>query len=217
MELARAFPMCAVQVYRDVSKQYVDLYRVIGVATGAVTVEAFPSGLRYPPPGVGELVHLESILPEAIHRVRARVVEVLQGAAVCLTLRPNGEHECIPRRDRAAIRVRIRVPARVFPRDGDESAGLKLKTRDVSIRGLRAHSPLALHENAKVKVRLHFGSEMGDFFCRGRVVRCWPRPDGRFDLRVAFRHLTPGETCDLVRLMTSLVRRQQPVALADAV
>ena len=206
MKLERAFSLCSVQIYQEAEKQTVDLYRVTGTERDLVTVEAAPCELRYPPPRMGQLVHMESTRPDAVYRMRARVMDSQVGEVVRLTVAREGDVEQVQRRKRS--RIAARVPVALVMAETGPRRSFKLVTRDLSTSGIRLRFPRPVQLQTSVEITLDLGDKAAPISCPGRVVRCRPRRTGQFDIGIAFLDLTADDEDRIAqKLMRILLHR----------
>lgn len=204
MNIADAFPLSRVLIYREAEKRTVDYYTVVLSTEAIVVVESRAAALRYPPPAAQDLLFVESTRPDAVYRMSARVRDVLLGEFVRLTLGPEGPVERLQRRQN--VRLRAILPLTLTVEGEGEIR--ELFTQDISASGLRVIAPRAWKLGTGVKIHLTLDAQGRRLRCQGAVVRCRPTSEAEFDVGIGFTHMTPGDEDHLANFLLDLLRKR---------
>lgn len=201
-DLATAFPMCEVKVFRPAAEHEAEVYWVTRAGGSRLNLETLAARLRHTPPQREEVVFVQSVMPDAVYRLHGRIAARLVGQYVSLIVEQQGELERIERR--SGFRMPVRMEARVTFGADEAAESLNLVTDDVNTRGIRAISPRPLSVGRAVKVALRLRDEQPEVTCSASVVRCRPVGKDQYDLGLCFLNLS-AEDADLV--VDALMRR----------
>jgi c-di-GMP-binding flagellar brake protein YcgR len=208
MNLQRAFPICGVRITSEGGGAG-DEYRITSSSPERLAVECPRSALRHPPPARGRTVLLESRMPDAIYRLRARVEAVEAEDAVVLRLVPLGALDRVQRRGNFRVAEEYPLKLRIDPPVRDAPAReISLTTSDVSAGGARLRTKKPIEVGSTGNVAISFPEAGYTLNCRARVVRCLPMSGGRFDVGLLFTNLLPGDQDRVVRVLMDAMRRK---------
>lgn len=198
MKIEAAFPICHVRVSRA-GEVRSEVYCVVRVGDGALSLEAVRAKLQGDPPGVGEQVTLQAMLPEGVFSVRGRVTECLAGNYVNMVIRQEGEVERVQRREK--FRAVVKLPVRIEPEAAWERPAMELITEDANTQGIRVKGSAPLPVGQAVTVTVRLGDANRDLPCRGHVVRCCEDEGGGYDIGIRFLDLDKADEDRIVRAL----------------
>ena len=202
MDIAQAFPVYDVRLFRERAEAVADDYVLLRVEGSSLKLEAPSAELRNEPPAEGEQVFAQAAHPHAAYRVRVRVTDRAMGDYVALTVRQDGEIECIQRRKH--FRVLTGIPVKVKVLGGEDTEAVDTRTQDINSAGARVLSPKGMEVGAVLRVTLDLADEGGAIEAQARVVRCRETKGELYDIGMRFFDLSDGER---ERVVDVLLRR----------
>jgi len=199
MDIAQAFPVYDVRLFREEAEEEADDYSLIRVEGNSLALEAPASRVRHDPPAEGEAVLVQSAHRDAAYRVRVRVTQCSREDYVTLTVRQDGDIQCIQRRKH--FRVLAGIPLKLEVGGADKVEPIEIRTEDISSAGARVLSPLPFDANAELLVTLDLGHEVGAITTKARAVRCRTVEGELYDIGIEFINLAEDDREQLIDIL----------------
>jgi len=206
MSLHSAFPICGVRLSVEGGDVISDEYRVTASESKSLVVECPRAALRYAPPAPGRFVILESQLPDAVYRLRARVDTGAPEETTVLRLTPAGPVNRIQRRRN--FRVSENLPVTLGVSSAGGSRKLELMTADISAGGIRVRTQEAFDPGQQVEITVRFDEYAFALNCCGRVARCRQMGGGHFDVGIQFVEMNPRDQDRVVSILMKIMRNK---------
>ena len=205
MDIDTGLSVRKAKVFRDGQEDRADMYVVTHAQGTRLVLEAPRAELQYDPLSPGDVAIVQSIRPDALYQMRARIVECLITTCVVLFVEQHGPVKRIQRR--RFFRVPVMMSVKTAGLGVGPSRVMELLTENVSAGGLclRHTKPLDVGRWLPVALDLRDGKPV--IGSATRVIHCTPAGRERCCIGVRFLELPRHAQDRIVSVLMALMRK----------